>query len=69
MIPYKWKKNIVSFPYTAKYIEKLSNEVEKGVKNGEFKINKPLFLLATIRNLLLYPLILGHGFRRLLPPY
>ncbi len=69
VIPYKWKKNIVSFPYTAKYIEKLSNEVENGVKNGEFKIKKPLFLLATIRNLLLYPLILGHGFRRLLPPY
>jgi ADP-ribosylglycohydrolase len=68
-IPSEWRENIVSWPYTEKYIETLLKEVEIGVNNKQFNVKKPLFLLATIRNLLLYPLILGHGFRRLLPPF
>ena len=68
-IPADWRENIVSWPYTEKYIETLLKEFDRGVSGNKFNVKKPLFLLVTIRNLLLYPLVLGHGFRRLLPPF
>lgn len=68
-VPDEWRENIVSWPYTKKYIENLLIDVENGLNYKQFNVKKPLFLFAAIRNLLLYPLILGHGLRRLLPPF
>lgn len=68
-VPTAWRENIISWPYTEKYIEKLSKEIETEVYNKNFSIKKPMFLLATIRNLILYPFVVIHGLRRLFPPY
>jgi len=69
-IPPEWLRDLAEWPRTAAWMEKLAAKLAAACaarENGRsLPLNWPGLLL---RNLLFIPLVLMHGFRRLLPPY
>lgn len=69
-IPAEWLRDLWEWPRTPQWMERLGERLaehcSRGVSGDSVRIN-PLSLM--IRNILFIPLVLAHGFRRLLPPY
>lgn len=68
-IPPEWLGNLREWPRTVEWMEKLGNRLAEHASwgGGQAIYLNPLALL--LRNALFIPLVLAHGFRRLLPPY
>lgn len=68
-IPAEWLGNLCEWPRTVEWMEKLGSRLSEHAScgGGQALPLNPLALMA--RNLLFIPLVLAHGFRRLLPPY
>jgi ADP-ribosylglycohydrolase len=68
-IPPEWLRDLWEWPRTPSWLERLGNRLAEHASYGggqAIDLN-PLALL--LRNVLFIPLVLAHGFRRLLPPY
>lgn len=68
-IPGPWREHLAEWPRSGLWIQRLAarlSAVKRGEPGKPLWIN-PLFLL--LRNLVFLAVVLGHGFRRLLPPY
>ncbi|OUS31881.1 hypothetical protein A9Q99_01945 [Gammaproteobacteria bacterium 45_16_T64] len=69
-IPKRWLDDILDWPITHRYITTLSNQLHQSIIEESsqriFSITGPLVFL---RNMVFLSIVLGHGFRRLLPPY
>jgi len=69
-IPAEWLRDLWEWPRTGTWMEQLGARLAMScndrANNGTLPLNG-LALLA--RNALFIPLVLAHGFRRLLPPY
>lgn len=68
-IPNNWQNNVISFPYTPSYIEKISEALFNSLNGIKTDLKEPLNIIILIRNIFLYPIVLFYGFRRLFPPY
>ena len=71
VIPKSWLKNIVEWPRTISWIERLGIAVSNAVDEQASTTKSPRYFIPGIllRNLIFLPVVLAHGFRRLLPPY
>lgn len=69
-IPSEWLENLWEWPRTTAWMEQLGARLAAScsgrVNGSSLPLNWPGLLL---RNALFIPLVLAHGFRRLLPPY
>lgn len=68
-IPGSWREDLAEWPRSKAWIRRLAGRlaaVKRGESGKPLWLN-PLFLL--LRNLIFLVVVLGHGFRRLLPPY
>lgn len=68
-IPIPWREGLAEWPRSQSWIRRLAirlASVKSGAAGKPLWLN-PLFLL--LRNLVFLAVVLGHGFRRLLPPY
>jgi ADP-ribosylglycohydrolase len=69
-IPDQWLAALWEWPRTLQWIEELGQRVANVVARGACQAALPLPLTGTfLRNIVFSLLVLGHGFRRLLPPY
>jgi ADP-ribosylglycohydrolase len=69
-IPDKWLQGLWEWPRTVKWIERLADGVFECRMSGEMRKPPRLPVMGVlIRNLLFLVIVLGHGFRRLFPPY
>jgi ADP-ribosylglycohydrolase len=69
-IPEDWLDRLWEWPRTVRWMEELGRGVAQAVAQGVGQPRLPLALAGVfLRNLLFLLIILGHGFRRLLPPY
>lgn len=70
-IPKKWLDGIAEWPRSLTWITHLGASLEQTLNLHDFKAVSPVVIypFALIRNLFFIPLVLFHGFRRLLPPY
>ncbi len=72
-IPAEWLAGLVDWPLSVRWMRRLAERLaEQFPQEGEGKRRGPLRLCWPAllpRNLLFLLLVLGHGFRRLLPPY
>jgi len=68
-IPSEWLGNLREWPRTVAWMERLGDRLAEHAScgGGQAIYLSPLALL--LRNALFIPLVLAHGFRRLLPPY
>jgi len=66
-IPPSWIDGLLEFPFSVRFIEKLS----KDLANGKEIRSYPMiyFPIVLLRNLFFFVVIMFHVFRRLLPPY
>lgn len=64
-----WLDGLKDFPNTVGYMKRLGKEMDSFEGGGAVKILPAARLAILPRNLVLLLLVLGHGFRRLLPPY
>jgi ADP-ribosyl-[dinitrogen reductase] hydrolase len=68
-IPWEWLGQMVDYPRSVKWLEKLGDRLYRSL-DGELNKAMPLAIpLLLIRNLAFLVIVLGHGFRRLLPLY
>jgi ADP-ribosyl-[dinitrogen reductase] hydrolase len=68
-IPWEWLGQMVDYPRSVKWLERLGDRLYRAL-DGE--LNKAMSLaipLLLVRNFVFLIIVLGHGFRRLLPPY
>jgi ADP-ribosylglycohydrolase len=69
-IPAEWLRDLWEWPRTLAWMERLGTQLARSCHQqasaGELPLNSLELLL---RNILFIPLVLAHGFRRLLPPY
>jgi ADP-ribosylglycohydrolase len=63
-IPEEWITGIIDRPHSVRYIEKIAEDLETGQAT-----NAGFSWLLIPRGMLFTIIVLGHGFRRLLPPY
>ena len=69
-VPEEWLQGIIDRPRTIRWMERLANQLADVRETGKPQRALPLPILPIIiRNLLVLLIILGHGIRRLLPPY
>lgn len=69
-IPEPWLDNLIEWPCTISWMERLSEQLENAIKAGDRDrpIHSPIWAVP-FRNLFFLLIVLFHGFRRLLPPY
>ena len=69
-IPDPWLDNLIEWPCTISWMERLSEQLDKAIKAGDRDrpIHGPIWAVP-FRNLFFLLIVLFHGFRRLLPPY
>ena len=69
-IPEPWLEQLIEWPCSVAWMEKLSEQLEENVQvgDGTRPIQLPVWALP-FRNLFFLLIVLFHGFRRLLPPY
>jgi ADP-ribosyl-[dinitrogen reductase] hydrolase len=65
-IPAEWLSNLWEWPRTPQWMEQLGSRLAAGQEQRALPLN---WLALALRNVLFIPLVLAHGFRRLLPPY
>ncbi len=69
-IPPEWVEGIREWPRSVGWMRRLAGRLDDGLGANESPGPLPLFWPAIpLRNLLFLLVVLGHGFRRLLPPY
>lgn len=69
-IPREWLDNIVEWPRSIEFIQKVAKKLAQQKECPQPLGEVPCFLPGIIvRNILFLLIVLGHGFRRLLPPY
>lgn len=69
-IPDEWLHRLWDWPRTARWMEQLGGRLAEVLHRGIGQEALPLSLPGLfMRNILFLLVILGHGFRRLLPPY
>jgi ADP-ribosylglycohydrolase len=69
-IPVEWRRDLWEWPRTVAWMEALSERLAQRCHDRVSGRALPLSrLLILARNALFIPLVLAHGFRRLLPPY
>lgn len=69
-IPPEWLDNIVEYPFTKRYAERMAARLEENLEGKNFAAIPLLFGPAILfRNLIFIAIVLFHGLRRLLPPY
>ena len=72
-IPAEWLDGLLEWPRSAAWMRALAERLARQfpVEGGSAKLGPlPLFWPGLVpRNLLFLAVVLGHGFRRLLPPY
>lgn len=69
-IPEEWLQGLVDRPRTVRWIERLAIQLAQVRETGTPQRALRLPILPILaRNLLVLVIILGHGFRRFLPPY
>jgi ADP-ribosylglycohydrolase len=66
-IPAEWLRDLREWPRTPAWMERLGTKLaDPGADGRALPLN---WLALALRNALFFPLVLAHGFRRLLPPY
>jgi ADP-ribosylglycohydrolase len=69
-IPEEWLRDLWEWPRTPGWMEQLGTQLARSCHDqasaGELPLN---WFELLLRNVLFIPLVLAHGFRRLLPPY
>jgi ADP-ribosylglycohydrolase len=66
-IPEEWRRDLCEWPRTLDWMERLGKKLaDPGADGRPLSLN---LLALALRNALFIPLVLAHGFRRLLPPY
>jgi ADP-ribosylglycohydrolase len=69
-IPAEWLRNLCEWPRTVAWMETLSARLALHCSERANGDALPLNMIGlALRNVLFMPLVLAHGFRRLLPPY
>ena len=69
-IPSEWRNNIIEWPRSLGFLERLSDRLADAAQGKAQAVEVSLFWPGLpLRNLLFLCIVLGHGFRRLLPPY
>jgi len=69
-IPEKWIGDLVEWPRTAFWMESLAVKAAHAAQSGERGVAQPLSIVGlALRNAAFFMIVLGHGLRRLLPPY
>ena len=69
-IPDEWLKNLVEWPQTVEWMERLGEELAGYWQTGETReLPETGFVPMLIRNLVFLVVVLAHGFRRMLPLY
>jgi hypothetical protein len=69
-IPPDWLADLAEWPRSVAWMERLGEELLSARAAGIAKVPPRLPAVALFaRNLLLFAVVLFHGFRRLLPPY
>jgi ADP-ribosyl-[dinitrogen reductase] hydrolase len=69
-IPANWVNDLLEWPRTIQWMEALRNRLAQVCETGQIQRPQPLLTVAIFtRNLWFLPIVLFHGFRRLLPPY
>lgn len=68
-IPYNWQTNVIAFPYTVEYIEKISETLFMALNGESVELKEPSNILVLLRNIMVYPVILLYALRRIFPPY
>jgi len=69
-IPDQWLDRLWEWPRTVRWMEELGRRVAQVVADGIGREALPLQLSGVfLRNMFFLLVVLGHGFRRLLPPY
>lgn len=69
-IPTEWLVNLQDWPRTREWMERLAETAVNVVATGQSGRHSGLPAYGLLpRNLLLLAVVLGHGFRRLLPPF
>ena len=65
-IPPEWLRDLSEWPRMPEWMEQLGSRLAAGQERRALPLN---WLALALRNVLFIPLVLAHGFRRLLPPY
>jgi hypothetical protein len=70
-IPGEWLDGIVEWPRTITWLERLGEASARSLESTSAPVPVPKYFWPGIllRNLLFLVVVLGHGLRRLLPPY
>jgi hypothetical protein len=69
-IPAEWLRDLWEWPRTPGWIERLAARLAQHAASRTNGEALPLNAMGlALRNVLFIPLVLAHGFRRLLPPY
>ncbi len=69
-IPQEWRAGVWDWPRSMTWMTKLAGKAASAVASGQGERGLALFWPGLlVRNLFFLAVMLGHGFRRLLPPY
>jgi ADP-ribosylglycohydrolase len=69
-IPSEWRNGIIEWPRSLRFLERLAGRIADVAQGRTDATEMPFFWPGLLpRNLLFLGIVLGHGFRRLLPPY
>lgn len=69
-IPREWIDGLAESPCNVAWMDQLARALDGMNQDGErIEVPRVSWLLLLMRNVLFLLLVLGHGFRRLLPPY
>ncbi|MEP3481754.1 MAG: ADP-ribosylglycohydrolase family protein [Fuerstiella sp.] len=70
-IPVQWRDHVIEWPRTLSWISRLSQQLATASEDQQAKKKPPRLSVCAvfIRNVIFLLIVLGHGFRRLLPLY
>ena len=68
-IPKEWVDHTINWPLSISFLRKLAKKLALSETGNNIQISMPIFPFLLLKNLLSFPTIIFHGFRRLLPPY
>lgn len=69
-IPEEWRRGLCEWPRDLRWMTRLGRELAKSIAEGQPRKGVPLSFIGVLaRNFLFNLTVMGHVFRRLLPPY
>ncbi|KAF3886198.1 MULTISPECIES: ADP-ribosylglycohydrolase family protein [Nostocales] len=69
-LPKDWLNSLYEYPRTVEWMKSLGERLFEVSSSGKNQLPLPLSIPGLlVRNVLFLLIVLGHGFRRLLPPY